>query len=159
MRQLGWLASIPTPEAQAVDKRDKRTRGERMREQGIPVAIPVVSHGLHLIEHLFDAGPVQQSEMGVAPLSSLELEAWKRGTSVPLEPWEFQLLRDLSKAYLSEMLSGRDPMRPAPYIEFDQDARDAVGKQVAETLRARALQRRAEERKKKKRAAKAKKAR
>lgn len=125
-----------------------------MMADGIPMILPDVSCGLYLIDYLFDAGPVEHSGMGPVPLSNLELQAWMDGSGTPLEPWEFTLIRSLSKSYLTEMVKGKDPACPPPYVEVDADVRAAVSRTVALTLRARALERRAQERKKAKRAKK-----
>lgn len=68
------------------------------------VEAPRLSGGMHLIEVLFKVGPVR----GDGPLYEEHLEAWERRRGIELEPWEADLVLDLSRAYLTEMHDARD---------------------------------------------------
>lgn len=68
-----------------------------------------------LINILWDAGPVIYGGMGAEALTSLELEAYQRGSGVKLTPWEFGVIRRLSGAYLSQLIKSSKPSCPAPF--------------------------------------------
>lgn len=73
-----------------------------------------MSGGEYLIALLFKLGPARSER----PLDDLDLEAWERRRGIQLEPWQADLIVDMSKAYLSEMFAAREhsavpPWKPA----------------------------------------------
>ena len=76
----------------------------------------------HLLDYLFEVGPVLSGGMGPAPLSNLELAAWCDLTGIPLTPWEARTLRALSRDYLAEMHDAEDPSRPPPWHSVEAEA-------------------------------------
>jgi len=71
----------------------------------------------HLLRMLEQMGWSEPGGFGPVPLSSREILAWCQGMAVCLEPWEFELIRNASRAYCREA-SAKDPREPV----FDADA-------------------------------------
>ena len=57
---------------------------------------------LHLVEHLFEIGPLMAAGMGAGPITHQEILAWQVLTGTALQPWEARMLRRLSCEYLNE---------------------------------------------------------
>lgn len=68
----------------------------------------------HLTDRLIEIGLTEPGGMG-GPISWQTIDAWKRGTSVPLDPWEARLLRRLSIAYHAETRRAEDETCPPPW--------------------------------------------
>lgn len=79
----------------------------------------------------------ESTGMGAAPLSSREIVAWQEGSGIILQPWEFHILRDMSRAYLAQLHESEKPDCPPPYGDpvnnFD---RDVVSKKVSNAFQA-----------------------
>lgn len=75
----------------------------------------------YIVDYWNDLGLVEYSSMGAIPLSSAEIDAWSRGSSTELMPWEFRALRQMSKDYLSSLNSSEDPATPPPYGKMAQE--------------------------------------
>ena len=112
------------------------SRLNKMQADGIVVDMPPCD-ALYLVAYLFEAGPTMPSAMGETPLSHSELESWQRNTGIHLQPWECRAMKRLSIEYMSEAQKATDPGRPAPYTSADlsQQTRDAVSKQVTNSMR------------------------
>lgn len=61
--------------------------------------MPEIEGGMHYIDYLFKVGPVSSE----SAISWQELGAWLDRAGPPLEPWECELLIDLSKEYFRSM--------------------------------------------------------
>ncbi|MEY2689956.1 MAG: hypothetical protein RL375_4156 [Pseudomonadota bacterium] len=61
------------------------------------------------------AGMVQHGGMGAAPLAPSEVLAWANGAGRKLDPWEFQNVIDMSRAYVSEGSAATAPERAPPF--------------------------------------------
>lgn len=114
---------------------DERSRLERMGEDADP-AMPPVDAGEHLIDYLFEVGPVQGGGMGPVPLSHTELAAWQDNTGICLSSWEARTLRAMSQQYLSESYRAKDAACPPPWApEMDDDRRKKVASHIRSLLR------------------------
>lgn len=69
------------------------------------IEAPKVPEGMYLLDVLFKVGPVR----GDGPLYEEHLEPWERRRGIKLEPWQADLLLDLSRAYLTAMHDAREP--------------------------------------------------
>lgn len=106
--------------------------------------MPPVEAGQHLIDYLWEVGPVVAAGAGIAPVPHSEILAWQQNTGIDLDSWEVRTLRRLSEEYLSQSIASEKPdARPpwTPEVLTPQD-REAVSKQVSMTLRAIALDQR-----------------
>lgn len=105
-------------------------RIKQFEEEGIEPQMPECD-AAHLAAYLFDAGPMMAGGMGEVPLSSGELQAWQEQSGIELRPWEFRLLRRLSREYLAECHRAEKPDCPAPYMpEVFQPDRASVAKRM-----------------------------
>lgn len=121
--------------------RDARTRAQRLFDESdtCKLPLPPVGSEKHLIDMLFDVGPLMATGMGPTALSYGELAAWATMTGAYVAPWQARLLRGLSRAYLAELTQAEDPMRPPPWSEEPAaDRRKVLSVQIGAALRARA---------------------
>lgn len=99
--------------------------------------MPDVGEAEYLVAHWKDIGIVLSGAMGAAPLTAVELTAWQQGTGADLQPWEFSVLLEMSRAYLAARQEGAKPECPPPYgdpvNEFD---RATVAKKVGNAFKA-----------------------
>ena len=74
--------------------------------------------------------------MGPVALTATEIDAWQRLSGLPLDPWEFKALRDMSRAYVSQLRESETPACPPPYgeqtLEFD---RGIVAKKIGNAFK------------------------
>lgn len=96
--------------------------------------MPDVGEAEYLIAYWQSAGMVSQGGMAMAPLSASELSLWNDGVSAGLAPWEFSMLLEMSRAYVSESRRAEEPSAEQPYGGARID-REAAAKRMAEKLR------------------------
>lgn len=132
---MAWLHATPTAKGQPRPI-GAMSRLQALHHEGAAVPLPEPGPAAHLLDHLFDAGPVMHGGMGAAPLSYGELHAWSALRGIDLEPWEFKLMRDLSRAYAAESSTADNPSAAPPWVEIDQtaDARKAVSDRIRAAL-------------------------
>jgi hypothetical protein len=91
----------------------------------------------YIVKYWQEMGLVSSGGNGPIPLSSQEIISWCNGTGQELSSWEFQILREISKAYLVELREAEKPERLPPYgdpvNEFD---RAVVAKKVSGAFKA-----------------------
>jgi len=99
--------------------------------------MPDIGAAAYLVGYWQDAGLVGVGGMGPVPISSAELIAWQQGQSIALQPWEFSVLRDISRVYLAQAQASEKPECPPPFgdpvNEFD---REVVSKKVTNAFKA-----------------------
>jgi hypothetical protein len=139
-RQLGWFHSIPEkPKShkQSAEKTKPVSRGEKIKANGGTLLMPPLHEAEYIIQYWQSMGMVESGFNGPIPLSSKEIQAWAQGLSLELSPWEFQILRDISKAYIVELREAESLERLPPYgdpvNEFD---RATVSKQLGSAFKA-----------------------
>lgn len=97
------------------------------------VEAPSVPEGQYLIEVLFKVGPVR----GEGPVYEENLQAWEARRGIELQPWQADLILEMSQAYLSEMHAAREPNAVAPWPparnawKHVRDQLDAAGLKAA----------------------------
>lgn len=136
MRQTAWLqASLKPPEGktklsqQAATK--TMTRLQKLQDQGQPLPLPPAGLASHLVDYLFEVGPVAHGGMGPVPISHGEIAHWQANTGVALTAWEARGLRRLSQEYLAAMQAGEDPECPPPWVDNSaQERRQLVSDRV-----------------------------
>ena len=87
---------------------------QRMNEVGRSLGLPDLNAGGYLLEALFQVGPMSQTQMGEAPLNWQELALYGHATQALSEPWEYQALFDMSRAYMAARRSGENPFSISP---------------------------------------------
>lgn len=77
---------------------------------------PEIEAGQHLIDALFKIGPSHTDE----PLNEGDLEPYERRRGIEFEPWQAELLVEMSKAYLHETHQARNPGAECPWDEMKE---------------------------------------
>lgn len=116
---MAWLHAVPEPpegskRAKAADKPPQLSRRDQMKKDKIPIEMPP-NPMPHVVARLIEIGISEPAGMGVGPLSWLSIDAWQRTTGITLDPWEVQLLRALSLAYVSESQKAESENCPPPF--------------------------------------------
>lgn len=75
------------------------------------VPVPEIDAGKYLVDLLFTIGPVK----GETYLCEADLEPWERRRGVQLQPWQAELVVDLSKAYMMQMHRSRESSAICPW--------------------------------------------
>lgn len=87
------------------------TRGERL---------PPVTAGAHLLDILFEIGPVKPASMGgTVAIDEQDLYAWQCNQGVDLTAWEARTIRVLSREYSHMLTQAADPACPPPFVPED----------------------------------------
>lgn len=104
VRQVAWLNTIP----------EKATRPRRDTVGG---SFPPISAGAHLLEILFDLGPAKPMPMSApVAIDEIDLVAWQYNRDIRLSPFEARTIRELSRAYASQLSDASAKSCPAPYF-------------------------------------------
>lgn len=137
MRQVAWLNTAPTPGKATPTSAPRKTRMQKLQADGTSPAMPPLWRGEHLLDYLWDVGPVMGSGMGAAALTYGELHAWQANTGIALQPWEAQLLRHLSREYAAEAAQATAPDRAAPWTDAPTELdRAAISRRLGQQLKA-----------------------
>lgn len=124
-RQQAWLHATPEDE--------EISRHSVIKRAGDTAALdpPPLEGCGHLIEWLFECGPINNGGMGQAPISWTDIKDWSSLTGINITGWEAGVLKKLSSAYLSEYQQAKDPVRIAPYQpELTEDRRERVSDKI-----------------------------
>lgn len=70
--------------------------------------------GQYLMQALWDVGPSRYDDKAEHPILWQELAAYASITGKLTEPWELNAVMSMSKAYVAEKTSGKNPLRIAP---------------------------------------------
>jgi len=138
VRQAAWFSAVPEPESRkSGEEAPRKTRAKSITDNGGKLLYPPVYIANHLLEYLWEIGPVEHGGMGMDPVSYREIESWRRGTGIELKPWELRMLRRLSQDYITELNQSAAPDRSAPFGDpYMQFSREIVGKKVSSAMRA-----------------------
>lgn len=93
------------------------SRLERMEIQGQQPPLPPLGVAGHLVNYLFEVGPVGYGAMGPVPLTHSELAAWQSNTGIELNAWEARALRRLSMDYLAASNAATAPDCPPFWLD------------------------------------------
>jgi hypothetical protein len=86
-----------------------------MKAQGIAVPYVELEAGGYLLEALFVVGPASRSAMGeAAQITWLDLWAYGQTTGAVTEPWEYETLMAMSRAYLDGLEHGKNHFALSP---------------------------------------------
>lgn len=112
-RQLGWYHSVPEGE--------KISRSEKLLQQNTELELSLPHcRAEYLVLLFYELGICEQGDNGSKVLSWKEINAWQESMNRKLTPWEIGLLRDMSKAYVSELYAATDKYRVKPYISLEE---------------------------------------
>ena len=79
-----------------------------------PLPLVEIEAGQYLIDILHQLGPVRSNGMGLSVPDWSEIVAFATANGLPLDPWEYRLIRTMSKAYLAGFNSGREALSIPP---------------------------------------------
>lgn len=123
--------------ASADTKPIELSRAQKIEQNGGTPLFPYVGDAQYVITYWQDIGVVEAGAMGPVPLSSKEIASWQECSGVELQPWEFRVLREMSRRYLIQAEESKKPECPPPYgdpvNEFD---RQIVSKKVGNAFKA-----------------------
>jgi hypothetical protein len=91
------------------------SRLQTLNAKGLSPDLPSPGAAAHLVDYLFELGPVTAGAAGPAPIGWPDLQAWQQSTGVELQAWESRGLRRLSYEYLDASQAAQAPDCPAPY--------------------------------------------
>jgi len=99
--------------------------------------MPDLGSAQYLANYWFELGMVGNGAMGPVAISATELMAWQQGSAIELTPWEFRVLREMSRSYIASMNAAEKPECPPPYgkqvEEFD---RGVISNKVSNAFKA-----------------------
>lgn len=138
MRQLAWLHAVPETarrtisEKASANRRDQKSRWQRMQDDGIAADLPEIRACEYLVAFLFQVGPTLLTPMGASPLTHGELRSFMTNTGLSLSAWEALTLRRLSADFLGESNRATEPSCPPPFASSVTSAerREAVAKKI-----------------------------
>jgi len=108
-------------------KESKKSRLEQNQQS----RFPPLDWGRHLIEWLFEAGPVLSTGMGLAPLCDRDLVAWQENQGLLLTGWECSTMIRLSRIYANGISQYTDPRSIPPW---SPDVREESVKAATEAM-------------------------
>ena len=99
--------------------------------------MPALYEAAYVANYWQDLGFAASGGMSAVPLTALEISAWANGSGVELNAWEFFAIKEMSRAYVSQMHESESMECPPPYgaawNEFD---RGIVGNKITNAFRA-----------------------
>lgn len=139
-KQLAWFHSVPEAakaHKAGAEKEPQLSRGEKIIANGGILLMPPIGDAAYIIQYWQELGIVNNTGMGSLPLNSQEILSWCEGTGVELSAWEFQIIRDISKAYLVELREAEKLEKLPPYGDpVNQFDRATVSKKVTNAFKA-----------------------
>ena len=125
---MAWLSATP--------EKEEVSRAESFERSGSPfLKLPDVGSSYYVVKYWQDCGSVGYGSSGIVPLSWTEIRNWREENDLEIDYRERKMIREMSKAYVSEFYAAKDPNRPAPYsigiVELD---RPAVSNKIASVL-------------------------
>lgn len=96
--------------------------------------MPEIEFGQYLLDYAFEIGPSKSSGQGPVIIEWVDIEAWCILTGVRLDLWELLVLREISKAFVSQYYLSEGAIIPSPYQPEDFD-KDTVSTRIGNLLR------------------------
>lgn len=125
---MAWLSATP--------EKEEVSRAESFERSSSPfLKLPDVGSSYYVVKYWQDCGSVGYGSSGIVPLSWTEIRNWREENDLEIDYRERKMIREMSKAYVSEFYAAKDPYRPAPYsIEVVELDRPAVSSKIANVL-------------------------
>ncbi len=126
VRQFAWLTverDRPKDDTSAKDKSVPSymlpSRLEQMRidkkDSSYQPLMPPVEAGKHIVDFLFEFGPLVRSGDGSGPMTHTEIRNFQENTGVEFDSWGARLLFKLSREYYSESNRAKSVDCPEPW--------------------------------------------
>ena len=98
--------------------------------------MPDLGPAQYLANYWFELGLVGNGAMVPVAISATELLAWQQGSGVELTPWEFRVLREMSRAYIASMNAAENPECQPPYgKQVDEFDRSVISNKVSNAFK------------------------
>ena len=125
---MAWLSATP--------EKEEVSRAESFERTGSPfLKLPDVGSSYYVVKYWQDCGSVGYGSSGIVPLSWTEIRNWREENDLEIDYRERKMIREMSKAYVSEFYAAKNPDRPAPYsIEIVELDRKDVSNKIANVL-------------------------
>jgi len=118
------------------DKRNERTRYELLKDKDSDLLnLPEVQNAEYIIEYLFEVGPSMSNGMGLCPISYTEIKAWMDATKTECSPWDVNMIRHLSRVFISQHHESEKENCPAPFNYIVENDIENARKQIDSQLR------------------------
>jgi len=104
VRQAAWLNAVP--------EKAKQPRIKSRPDAQLP---PLLAAD-HVIQILFEVGPVKSGGMGAVALSDLDLLAWQANQALDLTTWECRTIIELSRLYAGCSEEYKSPRAGPPWV-------------------------------------------
>lgn len=77
--------------------------------------MPEIEYGQYLLDYAFEIGPAKSASAGPAVIDWVDVQAWVSLHKLQLDSWELLVIREISKAFVSQWYTSEGSMTPAPY--------------------------------------------
>lgn len=120
-----------------------QTRGERLVARGGKTLMPEIPRAAqYMISDWAELGYCQWNGDQPGKFSSIELQSWSQMSCKKLSPWEFRVLRSMSREFGFEVLQAREEGAPAPFGDPEmQIDRSLVAQGLSAMLKSRTSKR------------------
>jgi len=115
-RHYAWLHSKPSKQTIT---RYKQLSSDEFKSPLLEM--PKIVLGQYLLDYAFEIGPSKSSGQGPAILDWADIKAWSDLTNATLDLWELLVIREISKAFVSQYYMSEGAIVPAPYQPEDYD--------------------------------------
>lgn len=118
---MAWLHATPKqPGVKESQNHQSKCRIDLIEEKGGVIELPTFEFGAYLVDYWKDVGSVSQGGYSAAPITSIEISAWQKMVGIKLNPWEFRVIREMSRAYLAYLHVAEEFECPAPYGDYSK---------------------------------------
>ena len=98
--------------------------------------MPDLGAAHYLANYWFELGLVGSGAMGPVAINATELMAWQQGSAIELSPWEFRVIRDMSRSYIASMNAAEKPECPPPYgAQVEEFDRSVISNKVSNAFK------------------------
>lgn len=116
-RHYAWLHSKPSKQSIT---RFKQLSSDELKSPLLEM--PKIEFGQYLLDYAFEIGPSKANGEGPAVIDWSDIYAWQQLTGFVLTLWESLVIREISKAFVSQYYQSDGAIIPSPYqpVEFDK---------------------------------------
>lgn len=128
-RHHAWLHSRPGKQPTT---RYTQFTGEIVKSQLLEY--PTIEHGQYLLDYAFEIGPSKSTGSGPAVIDWVDIKAWVELNKLDLDSWELLVVREISKAFVSQYYTSEGAIVPPPYQPANTDT-DTTSKRIGNLFR------------------------
>lgn len=98
-------------------------------------SLPPITAGAHLVSIMFDIGPAKPMPMSApVAIDEMDILAWQLNRDTRLSAFETGTIRDLSRAYASQLVDASNASCPPPYFPangLDEERRRKISEAMS----------------------------